>query len=354
MCQNRNIMLIRNGRQLPPGISEVPGKQNTDRIRVTDAAGHRRIETYKSYQRAEEILIQRKMEALKGKLPGRRNRIGIAVSTLIDDAINYAFRNNDEYSARDLRRKLEHIRNDFGLKDASSVTRQHITEWLDKKMAEHNWKPSSRNRYLSAFSLVFRLAIDAGKLEYSPTLGIKHLAEHNRRIRILSKDEENRLIAAVRELYPQNLAVLTLSLHTGMRRSEQLRCLVGDFDFETGLLMVRQKKNRTGAPERYVPLTPIGISAYKELCAGREKGELLYTDNIPYWFDQCVAKAGITDFTWHALRHTFISRMVMSGVPIAVVAQFVGHSSHDMTMRYSHLIPEQNKEAVAKLMTYYE
>lgn len=48
-------------------------------------------------------------------------------------------------------------------------------------------------------------------------------------------------------------------------------------------------------------------------------------------------KAGLRDFTWHDLRHTFAARLVMSDVDIRTVAELMGHKSIQMTMRYAHL-----------------
>ena len=59
--------------------------------------------------------------------------------------------------------------------------------------------------------------------------------------------------------------------------------------------------------------------------------------------------AGIENFTWHCLRHTFASRLVMAGVDIRTVAELMGHKSLQMTMRYAHLAPQHTAAAVARL-----
>ena len=347
-------MPTKKDNKLPPGIVQLDEKGKLFAIQYTDARGNRRREKAGTYRMAEDLLLHRKIEVLQHRLPGIRNRIGFKMDELIDDAINYAARENDWTNACDMKLKLERIRLDFGKKDASSVTRQHIIDWLDKQAIERSWKPASRNRYQSAYSMLFRLAVEANKLDISPVVGIKRKQEPKGRIRFLSRAEEDRLVAAIRELYPQNMPMFMLALHTGMRHSEQFRSQVGDYDEETGMFMVRQTKNKRGPDTRYVPLTPIGVSAYKELCAGREIGELLCEDDSTrYWFEKCLEQAGIIDFTWHTLRHTFISRLVMAGVPIAAVSQYAGHTDIATTMIYSHLIPEQNKVAIEKLMAYY-
>ncbi len=55
--------------------------------------------------------------------------------------------------------------------------------------------------------------------------------------------------------------------------------------------------------------------------------------------------------SWHALRHTFASHLVMRGVPLKSVQEFLGHASIEMTMRYAHLSPAINRDAVKALDT---
>ena len=59
--------------------------------------------------------------------------------------------------------------------------------------------------------------------------------------------------------------------------------------------------------------------------------------------------AGIKNFTWHCLRHTFASRLVMAGVDLRTVAELMGHKNLQM-MRYARLAPEHKAAAVDKLV----
>jgi site-specific recombinase XerD len=67
---------------------------------------------------------------------------------------------------------------------------------------------------------------------------------------------------------------------------------------------------------------------------------------------RAVKKAGLIDFTWHSLRHTFASRLVMADVNIRTVADLLGHRALTMTMRYTHLAPEHKQVAVDRLNRY--
>jgi integrase len=66
-------------------------------------------------------------------------------------------------------------------------------------------------------------------------------------------------------------------------------------------------------------------------------------------FATAVRRAGITDFTFHDLRHTFASRLVMAGVDLATVKELMGHKHIAMTLRYAHLAPGHKRAAVEVL-----
>jgi integrase len=56
--------------------------------------------------------------------------------------------------------------------------------------------------------------------------------------------------------------------------------------------------------------------------------------------------AGLIDFNFHDLRHTFASHLVMNGVDLTTVSRLMGHKSLTMTLRYSHLAPNHLQKAV--------
>ena len=66
-------------------------------------------------------------------------------------------------------------------------------------------------------------------------------------------------------------------------------------------------------------------------------------------FERVVAQAGLDDFTFHDLRHTFASRLVMGGVGLPTVKELMGHKGIAMTLRYTHLATDHKQRAVSTL-----
>ena len=66
-------------------------------------------------------------------------------------------------------------------------------------------------------------------------------------------------------------------------------------------------------------------------------------------FVPALRRAGIENFHWHDLRHTFASRLVMKGADLPTVQELMGHKTYTMTLRYAHLSPVHQLDAVKRL-----
>jgi len=62
-------------------------------------------------------------------------------------------------------------------------------------------------------------------------------------------------------------------------------------------------------------------------------------------------QAGIKNFCWHDLRHTFTSRLVIAGINLHTVSNLMGHYSTEMPERHSHRAPDFVKNAVNVLVS---
>jgi site-specific recombinase XerD len=72
-------------------------------------------------------------------------------------------------------------------------------------------------------------------------------------------------------------------------------------------------------------------------------------ESIKTAFHTAIKRAGISDFRFHDLRHTFASHLVMLGIDLKTVQELLGHKSFEMTLRYSHLSPAHKNKAVELL-----
>jgi site-specific recombinase XerD len=107
---------------------------------------------------------------------------------------------------------------------------------------------------------------------------------------------------------------------------------------------------------RHVPLNSTALAALAEL---RKRGDgtgrvIRNPQGEPlagprYWFEPALSIARIRAFSWHCLRHTFASRLVMAGIDLRTVQELLGHKTIGMTVRYSHLAPTHTLAAVERL-----
>jgi integrase len=73
--------------------------------------------------------------------------------------------------------------------------------------------------------------------------------------------------------------------------------------------------------------------------------------NIRGRFHRALREAGIAGFVWHDLRHTFASHLVMAGVNLTSVRELMGHKTFAMALRYAHLAPDFQRDALTRLDT---
>jgi len=150
------------------------------------------------------------------------------------------------------------------------------------------------------------------------------------------------------ELDSQQLAEFELALHTGLRVSEQYGALWEHLDWKHRVLTVPIDK---GGRTSHVPLNAAALSALNELYTRTAKTGVVCGGSAGprARFEASLKVAGIADFSWQCLRHTFASRLVMCGADIRTVAELLRDRTLAMVMRYAHLAPDYQMEAVQRM-----
>jgi integrase len=331
-------------RRKPRGLFEkVPGS-GVWWIRYADSGGRIRREKAGTKGMAEKLYQKRKMEALQGKkLPETLRKRSVTFSELVNDALAYSQEKKRSYY--DDKYRLEIVRAWFGETPAVSIKPRDVEAKL-RALADEGLAVATVNRFRSLVSLIFREGMKNEKVDANPARLTDHRHEDNARTRFLSPEEEEKLRATIRAHWPKHEPELDIALHTGLRRGSMYRLAWPDVDFEHGLVReARPKKGRT----RYVPLNPVALAAFLKLRSAGNGSGPVFGAKPRHWFEKAVPKAGITNFHWHDLRHTFASRLTMLGVPLKQVQELMGHSTIAMTARYSHLAPAFAGDAVARL-----
>jgi integrase len=217
-------------------------------------------------------------------------------------------------------------------------------------------RPASVNRELATLSRIFSLAIDNGILVSNPCRKVRKLRENNERKRYLTFEEETRLMAALTGLRFHIKPLVTVAIHTGMRKGELLNLRWEHVDFVRGIIHITNTKTDRN---RDVPMNSevreIMLGLQPETTEGyvfrnpKTGGKLI---DVKKAFNSAVREAGISDFKFHDLRHTAGTRLADAGADAFVIAEVLGHASLQMTKRYTHATDERKRKALEALTNW--
>jgi integrase len=142
-------------------------------------------------------------------------------------------------------------------------------------------------------------------------------------------------------------------LNTGMRKSEVLRLKREHVNLRQEYLEILDQKNGEYST---IPLDKRALEILRSIPRRFDSPDV-FTGKIkgqPFWdlkrqFEEAVKKSKMEGITFHTLRHTAVSHMVMSGVPLATVKEILRHKDYAMTLRYAHLSSEHTRAAMNAL-----
>jgi len=203
---------------------------------------------------------------------------------------------------------------------------------------------------LAVLKAFFNWCVARNLAESNPVRRVKFFNDDNSRLRYLTEDEYHRLVKAAITIKasPFLAEKVILSVHTGLRRGSLFHLRWEHVDFLNRVLRIPRTKS--GRPHA-VPLNGTVLTTLQGLHAqrlpdcpsvfahatGRKAGEPI--QDVKNAFHTALEIAEIKDFTWHDLRHTFASWLIMKGASLRSVAELLGHRGLRMVMRYAHLSP---------------
>jgi integrase len=193
-------------------------------------------------------------------------------------------------------------------------------------------------------------------MEDNPMRKISKLKEPRGRVRHLSKDERESLLAACKDSVNNHLYLaVVLALSTGARQQEIWGLQWSEVNFETGFITFTETKNEES---RSVPLKGHACKLLLEHYRIRRKdSDIVFPSKknpaVSYDFrnpwKKALVVAEVEDFRWHDLRHSCASYLAMNGVPMLTIAEILGHKTLSMVQRYTHLNAEHLTEAISDM-----
>ena len=295
---------------------------------------------------------------------GGRKTGAYTVSDALDDYLR-GFQGRDK--ANTSRRIEAIVRPQMGKHEVAKLTTKAVNDWLlslaaaparlrTAKGAEHQnvretpdtdearrRRRSSANRILTILKAALNAAYRDGKIPADDSWRrVKPFAKADApKLRYLSDDEARRLVNACD---PAFRPLVQAALLTGARYSELAGLEIRDFDQQSQTVWLRETK---AGVARAVYLEGEGVRLIEQAVLGKPSDGLIFPrpDGKRWGPSQqarplaaacAVAKLAPTGF--HDLRRTYGARLALRGVPMAVIAEALGHADERITRRhYAHL-----------------
>ena len=288
---------------------------------------------------AEKVKAQEYHDRLKTSL-WEQERLGVkpryswqqAVVRWLQETTHKASRKDDLDHLRQLDKYLSGL-------DLVDISRDKVESIVTARLKD-GVSNGRANRMLSVLRTILRkAAFDWEWIDRCPK--VKILPEPKRRVRWLTHAEAERLIAEL----PEHLAAMVrLSLETGLRQANVAGLQWSQVDLVRRCAWIHpdQAKARKAIA---VPLSNAAVLVLRERIGKHLTHVFSFRDkpimhpNNGAWI-KALVRAGIVDFRWHDLRHTWASWHVQAGTPLHVLQELGGWESAEMVRRYAHLSSE--------------
>lgn len=287
-----------------------------------------------------------------------------------------------------------HIVPKFGKYKLENVTASMLQEYFNQLLLDRS--PITVISIRTIFIVFFNAAIDFGYLKSNPAKQTRPPKRPKSTKKALSDAEIEKLIEKMEDgLKVKNISetehfiksayktAIQLGLETGMREGEIFGLMWSNVNLKKGIIFVRttlssaRGKAKFDTPksshsERQVILAASTIKLLRDWKEQQFKFESKYygiyvnSNNLVFtniyggfvsmtnfshrFFAPLLKESGITDFSFHGLRHTHASKLLAAGVDVQVVSHRLGHASVSTTMNiYAHLLPDSQEMVRGKI-----
>jgi integrase len=218
-----------------------------------------------------------------------------------------------------------------------SIDRELVARIGEAKASEAS--QATANRYLALIRAVLRKA--AFEWEWIDRVPkVKLFREAKRRIRWITPEQVRTLLAEL-PVHQRDLVLFALS--TGLRQANVLKLEWSQVDLSRSVAWIYGDQAK-GRRDIHVSLNSTALNVLSRQVGKHPTRVFTYRGKPVGWANtrawrEALKRAGIVDFRWHDLRHTWASWLVQNGTPLYVVQEMGAWESEGMVRRYAHLAP---------------
>ena len=269
----------------------------------------------------------------------------------------------------------------FGEYGLNELTAEKIQIFLAEKRRRGNLRTGAglSGRSVNLLFGVLKNALDCavrfGHISVNPCSRAVRVKEENRETAVFSRAEQRKIERICMEKGGIYTGIV-LCLHTGIRIGELLSLTWRDVDFRSNLLRVEKTVVRLRAEDggytdyidrpkspssrRAIPLSPKAAEALKEM-KKHVGGEYVFCGRkgrvsvraYQHRFENLLRKNNIRVLHFHALRHTFATRVMECGVDVKTLSELLGHKNAAITLnRYAHSMMDTKRKSLRRMEKY--
>jgi len=214
------------------------------------------------------------------------------------------------------------------------------------------------NRELAFLRNLYTMVITWGKATDNPVKKVRFARENNGRMRILTPEEEAKLLAHCGPQFrPLVITALLAYWVSGFRAAladlRRRRLPPSGDDLRAAYIKNSESRSVPMNEVLTATLQTVRMSTAADGPVFRTRTDEPYRSFCTA-FIHAVHQASRADFTFHDLRHTFASWLVMSGVDLPTVQALMGHKDNSMTLRYTYLSSDHKQQAVCVPESFVE
>lgn len=223
----------------------------------------------------------------------------------------------------------------------------HLRREIGRAETAPSTKASTRGTFLAFYTF---LHVEELRSD-NPALRLPVVKVPPHRPRPYTQEQIDRLLST--GAYKRTRAMILLAAYQGLRASEIAAVHSDDIDLHAGTLKVFGKGGRTD----YLPLHPVIRDLHPTMntgwwfpARGGRDGHIK-GQSVSDLLTDARTRAGITDkmLTGHSLRHSYATELVRAGANIRAVQELMRHSSLQTTQRYTQVLDEDRRNALATL-----